>query len=255
MNEPIQQPTSGAPEIKLSTHTVPWKIILPISIVVAALLSGGGVYLWQQNVKNSAVKDVTSQLTALQGKQAAENSTALSAAQEEIKKLESELLAEKVNNALFDKYQTIPQVFPDPKNSMVFYYVGKGSSGPEGDQYSIYQYDASKDEHYIQTKEVNLTLIDTSKQLYTEQLGVVGPGDLAFLKMYLDPIDLVNNQLVFHYMAQDDSPGPCWSPWTDRQLFAVDVTQTPPLKRTDFVMSQALKLQKEAEQKQCEREM
>lgn len=264
MDEPLpQESLTPPPAIQTTTHTVPWKIILPIGIVVAALLSGGGVYFWQQNAQNVAVKNVTAQLTALQNTQATQMSSttaAHTAAQEEIKKLQAELLFEKVSVALFDKYRTTPSVFPDPKNSTVFYYVGKGVTAPDGDTYFIYQYDASKDEHYAATKEVNLTLIDTSKQLYAEKLGKAGLGIGGIespegYNMILRPLDLIANQLVFHYMEPDDSPGPCWSPWTERKLYAVDVTQNPPLKRTDFVVTEALKIQNQKEAEQCVREM
>lgn len=129
----------------------------------------------------------------------------------------SQQLAQSISQQLKTKFSLdilnfwgVEEVFQDPKNPYIFYYVSEDGSG-----YSIGKFDTSKDRNYLLDENPDIPLYN--EFLYNENLS----NNNEFRGVGFD-----GNKFVFAETNRDDSPGPCFSGWSYKNLNSIDISDT-----------------------------
>lgn len=170
-----------------------WKSFL--TILITAVIAGGGVFLWQ----NQTVEEVEEVV--------APN------CDEEVQALEDELLKVETEYMLEVRGRGDAPFIQDPDNPNDFYYIVNGSGESWVEVYNA------------ETEEEEVIYRDTEIEENMEFWG----------------LDVIDGKFYFYYTAIDNSPGPCYSLWVNKDAFTcVDIStgeletcDTPEEKRSE----------------------
>jgi len=201
------------------------------SVFLTALVIGGGIYWWtsqKQAELNTVIASLRTQIDQLKGAPTAAPTSTISNNQSD------ELVKTKFELAILNFWQ-VRSVFRDPQNKNKFYYVSEDSSGA-----SIWVYDLVKDKTYQQKgtfniPEGNTMLLNQKLAQYQEFRGVGFSG----------------NKFVFVETINDNSPGPCFSPWFYSNLEYIDLGVFKPTRKL-FILPNDLKSSEEQKASECQ---
>ena len=207
-------------------------VILPVTVgvILTAIIVGGGTY-WlmtqKQTELNNEVVSLRTQVDQL--KQASATPATGSSNQSD------ELVEAKFKLAIRD-FWSVREVFRNPQNKNQFYYISDDSSG-----HHIWVYDLAKDKTYQQDgyfniPEGNTLLLNQKLAQYQEFRGVGFSG----------------NKFVFVETSNDNSPGPCFSPWFYSNLEYIDLGISKPTRKP-FTLPEDLKRTEEQKVTECQK--
>jgi len=197
--------------------------VIAIIVVIVAITAGVVGWLFARNTQAPAPQAVTTQpikakptTPATQPETATNNTTqGNNAIAQQLKiKFSLDIL----------KFWGVKEAFQYPKNPYIFYYITEDSTG-----FSIGKFDASKDKNYLQDKNPNIP--QYNEFVYNEKLS---KGN-EFRGVGFD-----EDKFVFTETSEENSPGPCFSPWLYNKLSYIDINSSKIEKRPYTVSAQKL---------------
>lgn len=210
-----------------------------VSVVLTAVVVGGGIYWWstqkQAELKNKVVslENQINQLSKTVSPTPASNQTTSDDSQTD--ELTNELVETKFKLAIRD-FWNVREVFRNPQNKNQFYYISPDSSGTH-----IWVYDLAKDKTYQQNGSFNIpegnTLLYSQKLAQYQEFRGVG---------------FSGNKFVFVETGTDNSPGPCFSPWFYSNLQYIDLGVSNPTRKS-FTLPDDLRRTEEQKVSECQK--
>ncbi|MFH2062700.1 MAG: hypothetical protein ABIJ46_00930 [bacterium] len=218
------------------------KILL--SVALTAVIVGGGVFFWQQGAFNqSETEPADSQPVTCQ--EAEELTEQVVALQEDNLALSDQLTGERLRSAVLSRFDG--ETFVWPKGDVAGWVGGFAYTSREGgqDMFRVGRYDAAEDVGLAEGGRVMLSPGETFDYIYEEALA---DGQR------IEVVGLDLDRLILWETGADNSPGPCFSPWSAEGLTYIGLNDLTPV-RSDYLVSNTKLEEVRAESERCLREL